>query len=79
MQPIQIFINDQLVEVLSPLPEKITSFSVLIMPFHIPITKSAIIPVKQWLNTLIDRLDTEHVVYNNTFIETKDLRRFDDI
>jgi len=79
MQPIQIFINDQLVEVLSPLPEKITSFSVLIMPFHIPIAQSAIIPVKQWLNTLIDRLDTEHVVYNNTFIETKDLRRFDDI
>lgn len=79
MIPIQININGIFVDILSPLPDKINNFSVTLLPIYIPIPNERVVEVKKWLNTLIDRLDTDFVVFNNTFVETKDLRKFDDI
>ena len=77
MPPFTILINGIPVEFLSPLPDVITQFSVtahtmLSIQVDLPTSNA----IKLWLNQLIDKLDTEYVMYNNTLIPVKELVKF---
>lgn len=76
MDPIIIIINGQHVQLGSPLPKSIHSFSVQrTSPFPIEIDKQSALVIRQWLNNIIDILDTEYVTYNNTLIKVTDLNK----
>ena len=77
MPTFTILINGLPVEFLSPLPPVITQFSVtahtmLSIQIDLPTSNA----IKSWLNQLIDKLDTEYVMYNNTLIPVKELVKF---
>lgn len=77
MNPIIIIINGVSVQLGSPLPDKITDFSVTLnsmFPLTVDIATSG--SIKLWLNQVIDRLDTDYVLYNNTLIPTQELVQF---
>ena len=77
MPTFTILINGIPVEFLSPLQEVVTQFSVtahtmLSIQVDLPTSNA----IKSWLNQLIDKLDTEYVMYNNTLIPVKELVKF---
>ena len=75
MQFISISINNQLVELGSPLPDSIYEFSVLLF-MNVTLDAASTIAVKAWLNNIVDRLDTDYVSYNNVLIPTNELVKF---
>ena len=75
MQFISISINNQLVELGSPLPNSIYEFSVLLFT-NATLDAASAVALKAWLNSIIDRLDTDYVSYNNVLIPTNELVKF---
>ena len=75
MQFISISINNQLVELVSPLPDSIYEFSVLLF-MNVTLDVASTIAIKAWLNNIVDRLDTDYVSYNNALIPTNELVKF---
>ena len=75
MQFISISINNQLVELGSPLPDSIYEFSVLLF-MNVTLDVASAIAIKAWLNNIVDRLDTDYVSYNNALIPTNELVKF---
>ena len=75
MQFISVSINNQLVELGSPLPDSIYEFSVLLF-MNVTLDAASTIAIKAWLNNIIDRLDTDYVSYNNVLIPTNELVKF---
>ena len=75
MQFISVSINNQLVELGSPLPDSIYEFSVLLF-MNATLDVTLTIALKAWLNSIIDRLDTDYVSYNNVLIPTNELVKF---
>ena len=77
MEPILISINKQLVQIGCKLPDKITEFAVQTNPFiRLEVEPAQATFIKSWLNDVMDRLDTEYVLYNGTLIKSAELRRF---
>ena len=75
MQFISVSINNQLVELGSPLPDSIYEFSVLLF-MNVTLDAASTIAIKAWLNNIVDRLDTGYVSYNNVLIPTNELVKF---
>ena len=75
MQFISVSINNQLVELGSPLPNSIYEFSVLLF-MNATLDTASAAALKAWLNNIIDRLDTDYVSYNNVLIPTNELVKF---
>ena len=75
MQFISISINNQPVELGSPLPNSIYEFSVLLF-MNATLDAASAVALKAWLNSIIDRLDTDYVSYNNVLIPTNELVKF---
>jgi hypothetical protein len=77
MEPILISINKQHVQLGSPLPDVITEFAVQTNPFILlQVEPAQATFIKAWLNDVVDRLDTEYVLYNETLIKSTELRKF---
>lgn len=77
MEPILISINKQLVQLGCKLPNKITEFAVQTNPFiRLEVEPAQATFIKSWLNDIVDRLDTEYVLYNGTLIKSAELRKF---
>lgn len=75
MNPFEIIINGQIAQLGMPLPANIHHLSVLVLfPIQLPSSDSA--RVKQWLNSIVDRLTCSYVSYNNVLIPIEDLVRF---
>lgn len=75
MNPLTILLNGQPVDLGSPVPSEVFSFSVLIlMPLQLPTDQSPL--VKEWLNLIMSRLTCSHVSFNNVLIPVEDLVRF---
>ena len=75
MQFITVSINNQLVELGSPLPDSIYELSVLLF-MNVTLDAASTIAIKAWLNNIVDRLDTDYVSYNNVLIPTNELVKF---
>ena len=75
MQFIAVSINNQLMELGSPLPDSIYEFSVLLF-MNVTLDAASAVALKAWLNSIIDRLDTDYVSYNNVLIPTNELVKF---
>lgn len=77
MQQILISINKQQVQLGSSLPNTITEFAVQTNPFLlIQVDPAQATFIKAWLNDIVDRLNTEYVLYNGTLIKSTELRKF---
>ena len=77
MKPILISINKQLVQLGCKLPDSITEFAVQTNPFiRLEVEPAQATFIKSWLNDIVDRLDTEYVLYNGTLIKSAELRKF---
>jgi hypothetical protein len=77
MEPILISINKQIVQIGCKVPDKITEFAVQTNPFiRLEVEPAQATFIKSWLNYVVDRLDTEYVLYNGTLIKSADLRKF---
>ena len=77
MEPILISINKQLVQLGCKLSNKITEFAVQTNPFiRLEVEPAQATFIKSWLNDIVDRLDTEYVLYNGTLIKLAELRKF---
>lgn len=77
MEPILISINKQLVQLGCKFPNKITEFAVQTNPFiRLEVEPAQATFIKSWLNDIVDRLDTEYVLYNGTLIKSAELRKF---
>lgn len=77
MEPILIRINKQLVQIGCKLPDKITEFAVQTNPLiRLEVDPAQATFIKSWLNDVMDRLDTEYVLYNGTLIKSAELRKF---
>ena len=77
MQPILISINKQQVQIGCQLPDVITQLSLDLNPFiQLQCEQHKVALIKAWLNDVVDRLDTEYVLYNGTLIKSTDLRKF---
>lgn len=77
MQPFSISINNQQVQMGYQLPEIITEFTVVLHPmlsFQLPAEQATLL--KLWLNTIIDKLDTEYVMYDDVLIKSDELNKF---
>ena len=77
MEPILISINKQLVQLGCKLSNKITEFTLQTNPFiRLEVEPAQATFIKSWLNDIVDRLDTEYVLYNGTLIKSAELRKF---
>ncbi|MFW9601363.1 MAG: hypothetical protein ACMV1B_03480 [Prevotella sp.] len=77
MEPILISINKQLVQLGCKFPNKITEFAVQTNPFiRLEVEPAQATFIKSWPNDIVDRLDTEYVLYNGTLIKSAELRKF---
>ena len=77
MEPILISINKQLVQLGCKLSNKITEFAVQTNPFiRLEVEPAQATFIKSWLNDIVDRLDTEYILYNGTLIKSAELRKF---
>lgn len=77
MQPILISINKQQVQIGCPLPDIITELAIQTNPFiRLQVDPAEATYIKAWLNDVVDRLDTEYVLYNGTLVKSTDLRKF---
>lgn len=75
MQPFIILINGVPTDLGGYLPASIQHFAVQVyFPVQLPVEQSA--QLKQWLNSIIDRLDCDYVEFQNALIPTSDLKRF---
>ena len=77
MQPILILINNQLVQIGCQLPDVITQLSLDLNPsIQLQCEQHEVALIKAWLTDVVDRLDTEYVLYNGTLIKSTKLRKF---
>ena len=77
MQPFSISINNQQVQMGCPLPESITEFTVVLHPllnFQLPAEQTS--ALKLWLNAIIDKLNTDYVMFNGVLIRSDELNKF---
>lgn len=77
MEPILISINKQQVQLGCILPDKITEFALQTNSFiQLQVDPAQATWIKAWLNDVVDRLDTEYVLYNETLVKSTELRKF---
>lgn len=77
MQPILISINKQQVQIGCQLPDIITELAIQTNPFiRLQVDPAQTTYIKVWLNDVVDRLDTEYVLYNGNLVKSTDLRKF---
>ncbi len=77
MEPTLISINKQQVQLGCKLSNKITEFALQTNPFiQLQVDPAQATWIKAWLNDIVDRLDTEYVLYNGTLIKSAELRKF---
>ena len=77
MQPILISINKEQVQISCKLPESITQLSLDLNPFiQLQCEQHEVALIKAWLNDVVDRLDTDYILYNGTLVKSTDLRKF---
>ena len=77
MEPILISINKQQVQLGCKLSNKITEFAVHTTLFiRLEVEPAQATWIKAWLNDIVDRLDTEYVLYNGTLVKSTELRKF---
>ena len=77
MQPLLIIINKQQVQIGCKLPDTITELTIQTNPLiQLQCESFEVALIKQWLNNIVDRLDTEYVLYNGTLIKSAELRKF---
>ena len=77
MEPILISINKQQVQLGCILPDKITEFALQTNPFiQLQVDPAQATFIKAWLNDIVDRLDTEYVLYNEALVKSTELRKF---
>lgn len=77
MQPILISINKEQVQIGCQLPDIITELAIQTNPFiRLQVDPTQATYIKAWLNDVVDRLDTEYVLYNGTLVKSTDLRKF---
>lgn len=77
MEPILISINKQQVQLGCILSDKITEFALQTNPFiRLEVEPAQATFIKAWLNDVVDRLDTEYVLYSGTLVKSTDLRKF---
>ena len=77
MQPILISINKQQVQIGCLLPDTITEFAIQTNPLiRLQVDPAQATFIKAWFNDIVDRLDTEYVLYNGTLIKSTKLRKF---
>ena len=77
MEPILISINKQLVQLGCKLSNKITEFAVYTTLFiRLEVEPAQATWIKAWPNDIVDRLDTEYILYNGTLIKSAELRKF---
>ncbi len=77
MELILISINKQSVQLGCKLSNKITEFAVQTNPFiRLEVEPAQATFIKAWLNDIVDRLDTEYVLYNGTLVKSAELRKF---
>ena len=77
MQPFSISINNHQVQMGCQLPESITEFTVVLHPLlslQLPAEQTA--SLKLWLNTIIDKLNTDYVMFNGVLIRSDELNKF---
>ena len=77
MQPILITINKQQVQIGCKLPDSITELSIQTNPLiQFQCEPHEVSIIKAWLNDIVDRLDTEYVLYEGVLIRSDELRKF---
>ena len=77
MQPILISINKQQVQIGCQLSELIAQFSLDLNPLiQLQCAQHEVALIKAWLNDVVDRLNTEYVLYNGTLIKSAEFRKF---
>ena len=77
MQPILISINKQQVQIGCVLPNTIIEFAIQTNPLiRLQVDPAQATFIKAWFNDIVDRLDTEYVLYNGTLIKSTKLRKF---
>ena len=77
MEPILISINKQQVQIVCQLPDIITELAIQTNPFiRLQVDPAEATYIKAWFNDIVDRLDTEYVLYNGTLVKSTDLRKF---
>lgn len=77
MQPILISINKQQVQIGCLLPDTITEFAIQTNPLiRLQVDPAQATFIKAWFNDIVDRLDTEYVLYNGTLVKSTKLRKF---
>lgn len=77
MEPILIIINKQQVQIGCKLPDSITELSIQTNPLiRLQCESSEVALIKAWLNDIVDRLDTEYVLYEGVLIRSDELRKF---
>ena len=60
-----------------PLPDTITEFAIQTNSFiRLQVDPAQATFIKAWFNDIVDRLDTEYVLYNGTLVKSIELRRF---
>lgn len=77
MEPILISINKKQVQIGCLLPDIITEFAIQTNPFiRLKVEPAQATYIKAWFNDIVDRLNTEYVLYNGALIKSTDLRKF---
>jgi len=75
VEPFKILINGVRTQLGSNLPATVHAFDVsLTFPTQIPLNQ--VPQVKAWLNSIIDRLDSEYCTYNGILIPSSELKKF---
>lgn len=75
MQPHILVANGHPLQLGGNLPDRISSLFVLI-PYGVAVPTAQTPMLKQWLNSLIDRLDCEYVTVEDSLVLSSDLRGF---
>jgi hypothetical protein len=71
-----VYINGIPMQLGSPLPVTIQSFIISMPPMPVQFPSDQVPQLKQWLNSIIDRLTCSHFTYNNVLIPIEDLIKF---
>ena len=75
MNPFQIVVNNTPIQLGTPLPKTITMFKITcLLPITIPKSQAPL--VRQWLNTIVERLDCEYIEYNGVLVNVEEIELF---
>ena len=75
MNPFQILVNNTPIQLGAQLPEIITHLKITcLIPIQLPRHQSPL--VKQWLNTIVGRLNCEYIEYNGVLVNVEEIELF---